>query len=62
MPVLSNVADKGSFYNNQCLARRQLLLSNVIVHVECNNHRRQARRLRTIACVRASGGQELSYR
>ena len=62
MPVLSNVADKGSFYNNQCLARRQLLLSNVIVHVECNNHRRQARRLRTIACTIASGGQERSYR
>ena len=28
MPVLSNVADKGSLYNNQCLARRLLLLSN----------------------------------
>ena len=38
MPVLSNVADKGSLYNNQCLARQQLLLSNAIVYVECNNH------------------------
>ena len=38
MPVLSNVADKGSLYNNQCLARQQLLLSNAMVDVECNNH------------------------
>ena len=38
VPALSNVADKGSLYNNQCLARQQLLLSNAIVHVECNNY------------------------